>query len=144
MWLAAVSIFYCDVKADTAHPTNEVGSQRKLIPLICTQASTFQTASSHWLHRTDARHGNRAPVAPFLMLPYNQAQGPSCSPALSDIDGLLRSTSAPHSVVDGASACVLDETILRYFPSLSRLTVVFLHPSIQTLVILHFGTFKLV
>lgn len=63
--------------------------------------------------------------------------------ALSDTDELLLSTFTPHSLLDGVSVCVLDGSL---FVGISHhcqgwpLSSFLLHLSIQTLVILHFGT----
>lgn len=61
--------------------------------------------------------------------------------SFSDMYELLYSPFTPHSLRDGASAYILCEIILGYCQVLT-LSSFFLHLSIQTLVILHFGTFK--
>ncbi len=149
MWLAVVSVFCCGVKADTTHPTNEVGTLWKHIPLICTQASISQTASSRCLHQTEARYSSRAPMAPFLMLPYNPAQGAPDAPHSSFWHRWIAALHLFSSQLSGWSVSVSPGGI-RLFLGSSHLCQVwplpsfFLHPSTLTLVILHFGTLKLV
>lgn len=96
---------------------------------MCTQASISQTASSRCLHQTEARYSNRAPLAPFLMMPYNPAPAAAdahCRFSLTWTDCCSLPLVLPASWMKCRWMSWMHHNIFRYFSPLSGLTIIFL------------------